>query len=855
MEKTDLPKAGGWSFSSIPSNQPCLSSRSGVLFRSQKRLCSLALVFGLTLASEAGFLAPTRSALAQQSDSVQLRVRKQNGTVEIVIAGAGSEARIVEQQQDSSSWRGRLRISSGRLLRTGSQQLSMPDAGLKSIQLDGSGSTLNLLIQADSGVSLSSPRISSNGEDLIVRFAGLGSSSVVRQTGQLDLRRPGRVAQPTYVPPMQPRAVAPPVGDMAVGTMLINNRSFVNVTGPPVTLTLNNAPAKDALMSLARLGGYGFVYVGDTDQSKTADTGGSVERPVSMAFRDERFDRALNSVLMASGLQGKLDGRTLLVGTTVAAKTFGPQMSKVFRLNQVPVEQAANYLANLGALISITNRSTTTDRESESTGTPEQSSSIGTSTTTQRDVVESYGASSGPLIGLNGTTDARLGTITLVGDPSLISVAESYLKQLDLRKRQVAVKVQILSVRLTNSQTIDSSFSARMGDTFVVSQNGNAHLNFGRYKPGNTAGTGVYDPAGDNYGEPGAYQGKVPRVPAQTVVNPVVTGQQAVDAQIAQQTVNSAFVEAQEYVTNADGETELVTKLDDLGRPIYVPTTNPNAAPQLVPVYDSNGQPIYVPTTDPSSAQSLVPVYDKNGQPVYVPTTNPATPQTLKPVYDKDGRPVYVPGQDPAKYRQPDNSFYAYIESVITSGATKTLSQPTLLVQEGEKAKVEAGTSFITGVSKNVLDNGNEEFVNTRENAGLTVILDVLKIDDNGFVTINLKPEISVSDPAGQQEGVPIYNIAKRTLDTGNVRLRDGQSLILTGVIQETDSQEARKWPVLGDIPILGQLFRSSSSNRFKDELVIIVTPTVIDDEQGGTYGYGYRPATPSSRQLLRTGG
>ncbi len=48
---------------------------------------------------------------------------------------------------------------------------------------------------------------------------------------------------------------------------------------------------------------------------------------------------------MASGLQGKLDGQTLLVGSTVAAKTFGPQMSKVFRLNQVDVEGAAQYLA------------------------------------------------------------------------------------------------------------------------------------------------------------------------------------------------------------------------------------------------------------------------------------------------------------------------------------------------------------------------------------------------------------------------------------------------------------------------------------------------------------------------------
>ena len=100
-------------------------------------------------------------------------------------------------------------------------------------------------------------------------------------------------------------------------------------------------------------------------------------------------------------------------------------MSKVFRLNQVSANLAANYLANLGASISVTTKSKTTDRESESTGTSEQSSSKGSSTTTERDVVDSYGASQGPLVGLTGTTDSRLGTITLVGDPMLMAAAEA----------------------------------------------------------------------------------------------------------------------------------------------------------------------------------------------------------------------------------------------------------------------------------------------------------------------------------------------------------------------------------------------------------------------------------------------
>ena len=77
---------------------------------------------------------------------------------------------------------------------------------------------------------------------------------------------------------------------------------------------------------------------------------------------------------MASGLQGRLDGETLLVGTAVFGKSFGPQLSKVFRLNQVDAESASRYLGNLGATIKIAN-TTTTSRDSETSGTSSNSSS------------------------------------------------------------------------------------------------------------------------------------------------------------------------------------------------------------------------------------------------------------------------------------------------------------------------------------------------------------------------------------------------------------------------------------------------------------------------------------------------
>jgi type IV pilus assembly protein PilQ len=81
--------------------------------------------------------------------------------------------------------------------------------------------------------------------------------------------------------------------------------------------------------------------------------------------------------------------------------------------------------------------------------------------------------------------------------------------------------------------------------------------------------------------------------------------------------------------------------------------------------------------------------------------------------------------------------------------------------------------------------------------------------------------------------------------------LRDRQTLVLTGVIQDQDKEEATKWPILGDLPLLGQLFRSSNSSRVKTELVILVTPAIVEDDMGGSYGYGYRPSTREARQLM----
>ena len=769
-----------------------------MLIPGKQRLFPLLVALGLGLAGADNFL-NVRPAVAQATSKVALKVRRYPGRVDVVLAGLGPRGRVVSQRLDGSSWTARLTSSMLSDAQLAPQELLMPSQGLRSIRLEPSTDGLTLTVKALPDFSLAVPTISSNGAQLIVSFVGF-PSQIAPQLGQLDLRRPGRVNQPKVVPPMLARASAPPVGDMAVGTMVLQNRSFVNLSGPPVTLILNNAPAKDALMALARFGGYGFVFVGDDPAAD--DSGNSSARSmVSMAFKDESYPRALNALLLASGLQGKLDGRTLLVGKAAATKTFGPQMSKVIRLNQVSARSAAEYLGNLGATFNLTNTITTTTGESASAGTSQLSSQVSQVNSTILES-ESFGASVGPLKGLVVTTDSRLSTVTLVGDSQLVAIAEGYLKQIDLRQRQVALNVKILDISLSNDSQINNSFAFRSGNAFIVSDNGQLLANFGAYKP----------PGSEQGGLPGRYnavEGTTP-IPGTGSLN---GGEGFVDRP------KSAF-------------------------PL------PGSVTRVGPDGSFESGPF---------------------RPDFGTFNNPLQPGVDE--IDEDGRITY---RSPTRFQYPVNKFFDFLTAQIQSSSTKILASPTLIIQEGSEstqgsdaskisadgkvgrersneALVSVGTKLVTSFEVKQDENGNNFCQPVFSNAGLTFGARVDKIDDNGFVTFSLSPEISaavgVSEQIGNCGNINVIN--SRALDTGKIRVRDGQTLILTGVISESDVQAVTKWPILGDIPLIGQFFRSSGGDRQKNELVILVTPRIIDDTHGGSYGYGYRPSLPAARQIM----
>jgi type IV pilus assembly protein PilQ len=202
------------------------------------------------------------------------------------------------------------------------------------------------------------------------------------------------------------------------------------------------------------------------------------------------------------------------------------------------------------------------------------------------------------------------------------------------------------------------------------------------------------------------------------------------------------------------------------------------------------------------------------------------------------------------------NKFVNWLESKITNENAKILASPTLILGENSSSLssgaaliddslssatigrpfknegfIKVGETVITGFQQ----TNNEGVVTctaTEGTAGITFGAKVDKIDDNGYVTFALSPAISSVTKSVEIAGCGIQNtLSVRKLDTGSIRVKNNDTLILTGVLQDSDNVTTSKVPIIGDIPILGSLFRSNSTQKRKSELIILVTPKILKDK------------------------
>ncbi len=156
-------------------------------------------------------------------------------------------------------------------------------------------------------------------------------------------------------------------------------------------------------------------------------------------------------------------------------------------------------------------------------------------------------------------------------------------------------------------------------------------------------------------------------------------------------------------------------------------------------------------------------------------------------------------------------------------GLSKSLAEPTLITESGQAASFLVGGEFPVPIPQtfNTLSIKFKEF-----GVGLKFTPTVLS---NERISIVVNPEVSELDFANgiQLGGFQIPSLITRRVKTV-VELGDGQSFAIAGMLQDNIRETIAKYPFLGDIPILGALFRSSSFEKNETELIVIVTPHLV---------------------------
>lgn len=221
-----------------------------------------------------------------------------------------------------------------------------------------------------------------------------------------------------------------------------------------------------------------------------------------------------------------------------------------------------------------------------------------------------------------------------------------------------------------------------------------------------------------------------------------------------------------------------------------------------------------------------------------------------KEPYEKDGEWT-IPEQQTRTYWEPFSRTPALswqMNYLIQNRKGRVLANPKILITNGQESVIDLTQDYVEKVTSEFLTTavaGGGSSAGTVQrtysignNLGIKVSLTPF-ISPEGYVTLNIKPDFSTvydrvnaQGATGQMELVATL-LSRRNLDLKNIRIKDNETLIIGGMIQESEQKQVNKIPFLGDLPLVGSVFRSTSTEKTKNELVIMITPKIINDGEG----------------------
>lgn len=198
--------------------------------------------------------------------------------------------------------------------------------------------------------------------------------------------------------------------------------------------------------------------------------------------------------------------------------------------------------------------------------------------------------------------------------------------------------------------------------------------------------------------------------------------------------------------------------------------------------------------------------------------------------------------------------FFSALQALSTHGKVNVLSNPHILVKNYEKASINVGSDEpVATQSAQTAVTGTSGLIQNIEYRKTGIILTVIpQITEGGMVSMTVRQEVS-DKSTDRTVGNAVYpSFTKREAET-SVVAKDGEPLVIGGLIQDRTDLTISGIPILSKIPILGALFRSTSDISGKTELVILITPRVIkNSEQAATVSTEVKERLEGLKEMLK---
>ena len=202
----------------------------------------------------------------------------------------------------------------------------------------------------------------------------------------------------------------------------------------------------------------------------------------------------------------------------------------------------------------------------------------------------------------------------------------------------------------------------------------------------------------------------------------------------------------------------------------------------------------------------------------------------LGEVVGPDGSVTIRPGGGMTLGYFENGDLKAAIRALSTTTKANILSTPTIVALDNEEAELLVGQNvpFKTGESTGSASSTENPFTTIeRQDIGINLVVKA-QINRGDSITLDLKQSTESIAPSVDVASDIVTN--KRLIKT-KALIKDGQTLVVGGLLQDDESEQRTKVPILGDIPLLGKLFGSTSKSRGKTNLMVFIHPTILKDD------------------------